>query len=112
MQFRCLEQSYVGETLHDEGKVITWHPPRDANGKPLMRISENLEPVDDEAKAYKDEADAHFAELAAAKAASDLSHPQDLDEIGLKVHEQLAPLLAAMRNVKFTQGGERPSPGA
>lgn len=115
MQFKTLELSYINDALVEEGKTVTFNPPRDKEGKPLIRIGKNLEPVDDEAKAYKAEADAHFAALAAAKAAeaAKAAPTSEFDAaVSAKVNELLGPLVAALSNVQFTKAAPSKSPKA
>lgn len=98
MRFIAVETSYVDHTIREEGTEFEWHPPRCTEGKPLVRISGNLRPIDDEAKAYAEEAAAYFASIRDSGATDTV----DGAAVQARVDEMLGPLVNAFKGVKFT----------
>lgn len=135
MQFEILEKSFIEHATFDEG--ATWSPKEsliNSDGNPVMRISDNLKPVDDEAKAYKAAADVFFDKVEADRKTAELAAQgkSDSTEVLLKqlieqmaargktdanaqlteAVQQIAALSTAFQNVKFTAAKVTPAADA
>jgi hypothetical protein len=109
MKFTVLEKSFIEHAMFEEG--ATWSPKeslRDADGNPVMRISDNLAPADDEATAFKAEADTFFDKVEAERKAAEnaAQGKTDTSEFNADLLARLGALASAFESMQVKLAGK------